>query len=176
MPQYDGTADYDQFEAFVSKWDSWLRSKDLKDKEAVEYLRHALTGKASTWYTNHVAMQLKGWSMMKVYKEMYESCFPVNFREDLRDKMMAATQHGRPIKDYAKELENMSLRYDDIDKGTVKRILWDGVDDYIRLYWIEKGLSLEFSDVPTLIYYAYRVERREQEKKRQERKLLNFRR
>ncbi|EJD34483.1 hypothetical protein AURDEDRAFT_176481 [Auricularia subglabra TFB-10046 SS5] len=170
IPRYDGIADYDQFEAFVSKWDSWLRSKDLSDKEAVEYLRHALTGKASTWYTNHVAMQLKGWSMMKVYKEMYESCFPVNFREDLRDKMMAATQRGRPIKDYAKDLENMSLRYDDIDKGTVKRILWDGVDDYIRLYWIEKGLSLEFSDVPTLIYYAYRVERREQEKKRQERK------
>ncbi|EJD36190.1 hypothetical protein AURDEDRAFT_174721 [Auricularia subglabra TFB-10046 SS5] len=159
MPQYDGTADYDQFEAFVSKWDSWQRSKELSDKEAVEYLRHALTGKASTWYTNFVAMQLKGWTMKKVYKEMYESCFPVNFREDLRDKMMAATQRGRPIKDYAKDLENMSIRYDDIDKGTVKRILWDGVEDYIRLYWIEKGLSLEFSDVPTLIYYAYRVER-----------------
>ncbi|EJD38125.1 hypothetical protein AURDEDRAFT_172762 [Auricularia subglabra TFB-10046 SS5] len=110
--------------------------------------------------------------MKKVYKEMYESCFPVNFREDLRDKMMAATQHGRPIKDYAKDLENMALRYDDIDKGTVKRILWDGVDDYIRLYWIEKGLSLEFSNVPTLIYYAYRVERRELEKKRQEKKRL----
>ncbi|EJD46669.1 hypothetical protein AURDEDRAFT_164126 [Auricularia subglabra TFB-10046 SS5] len=168
MPQYDGTADYDQFEAFVSKWDSWQRSKALSDREAVEYLRHALTGKASTWYTNFVAMQLKGWTMKKVYKEMYESCFPVNFREDLRDKMMAATQRGRPIKDYAKDLENMSIRYDDIDKGTVKRILWDGVEDYIRLYWIEKGLSLEFSDVPTLIYYAYRVERREHERKRME--------
>ncbi|EJD36663.1 hypothetical protein AURDEDRAFT_174262 [Auricularia subglabra TFB-10046 SS5] len=151
MPAYDGVADYEQFEAFISKWDSWLRSKELSDKEAVEHLRHALTGKASAWYTNHVAMQLKGWTMRRIYREMYESCFPMNFREDLRDKMMAATQHGRPIKDYAKDLENMALRYDDIDKGTVKRILWDGVDDYIRLYWIEKGLSLEFSDVKTLL-------------------------
>ncbi|KZV88975.1 hypothetical protein EXIGLDRAFT_772194 [Exidia glandulosa HHB12029] len=94
----------------------------------------------------------------------------MSFREDLRNKLMSATQHGRPVKDFAKDLENLAVRYDDVDPLTIRRIFWDGVDDFIRLYWIDKGLSLEFSNIQTLVYYAYRVEKREYEKKRMERR------
>lgn len=54
---------------------------------------------------------------------------------------------------------------------TIRRIFWDGADDYIQLYWVDKGLSLEFTPFDTLAHYVYRAERREQLRRRQARKL-----
>ncbi|EJD47323.1 hypothetical protein AURDEDRAFT_163533 [Auricularia subglabra TFB-10046 SS5] len=162
MPSYNGADDYDAFEAFIGKWDSYARSHGLKGTDAIDVIQHALKGKASIWYNKHVSLQLDGWSTKRVYQELYEYCFPASFREDLREKLMSATQRGRPVKDYAKDLENLGIRYSDIDATTVKRIFWEGVDDYIKLYWLDKGLGQEYK---TLVYYAYWVERRKQERR-----------
>lgn len=170
MPTYNGTADYDTFEAWMGKWESWCKSNGLKKEARIETMRYALLGKASAWFTRHVALEVKGWTLRAVYRQLYENCFPVSFREDLRNKLMTATQHGRPIKDFAKDLENLGLRYDDIDPLTIRRIFWEGVDDYVKLYWIDKGLSLEYTDIDTLVYYAYRVEKREYERRKMERR------
>ncbi|KZV86457.1 hypothetical protein EXIGLDRAFT_752800 [Exidia glandulosa HHB12029] len=170
MPTYNGAADYDVFESWISKWDSWCRSSGLKGSSIIDTMRYALLGKAGAWYTRHVAMEFKAWKVEEVYQQLYETCFPISFREDLRNKLMSATQHGRPVKDFAKDLENLAIRYDDVDPLTIRRIFWDGVDDFVRLYWIDKGLSLEFTEIQTLVYYAYRVEKREYERKRMERR------
>ncbi|EJD49839.1 hypothetical protein AURDEDRAFT_161393 [Auricularia subglabra TFB-10046 SS5] len=151
MPTYNGIDDYDTFEAFIGKWDSYARSHGLKGSDAIDVIQHALKGKASIWYNKHVSLQLEGWTTKRVYQELYEYCFPASFREDLREKLMSATQRGRPVKDYAKDLENLALRYSDIDAATVKRIFWDGVDDYIKLYWLDKGLGQEYSTLETLM-------------------------
>ncbi|EJD34385.1 hypothetical protein AURDEDRAFT_76216, partial [Auricularia subglabra TFB-10046 SS5] len=79
---------------------------------------------------------------------------------------MKAKQRGRPIKDFAKEIRNLAVRYPDIDEYALRRIFWNGADTYIQLFWTEKGRSLEYDDISTLLIYAQRVEKRERLKKR----------
>ncbi|EJD48353.1 hypothetical protein AURDEDRAFT_123095 [Auricularia subglabra TFB-10046 SS5] len=49
MPSYNGADDYDAFEAFIGKWDSYARSHGLKGTDAIDVIQHALKGKASIW-------------------------------------------------------------------------------------------------------------------------------
>lgn len=44
MPTYNGAEEYDAFEAFIGKWDSYARAYDLKGEDAVEVFQHALKG------------------------------------------------------------------------------------------------------------------------------------
>lgn len=165
MPEYDGAADLETYEAFVHKFDSWCRAKELQGRYAVELLNYALTGKAATWYLRHVALDTRTWTMQQVYDELWKYCFPVSFREDMRKKLMHAKQRGCSVKDFAQDIQNVAARYPDIDRYTVKRIFWDGVDSYIRLFWIDKGRSVEDS-LRALIHYAKRAELRELERRR----------
>ncbi|EJD32637.1 hypothetical protein AURDEDRAFT_178269 [Auricularia subglabra TFB-10046 SS5] len=114
----------------------------------------------------HVALDDHPWTTQEIYCELWDSCFSDNFREELREKLMKAKQNGRPIKDYAKDLRNLAVRFPDIDEHALKRIFWDGSDAYIQLFWAEKGRSVEYDDIPTLLIYAQRAERRERLRRR----------
>ncbi|KZV97945.1 hypothetical protein EXIGLDRAFT_810418 [Exidia glandulosa HHB12029] len=166
MPMYDGTEDFEKFESFVHKWDSWARVHRLTEFEAVDYLTHALTGSALDWYMLHVALSPRYWTIIQLYQSLYEYIFPSNFRQTLRRRLMSAKQHGRRVKDFAKDIENLSLRFPDVSSYTLKCVLWDGVDPYIRMFWMEKGRSLEFDEYDTLVAYAVRAENRETERLR----------
>ena len=72
----------------------------------------------------------KTWDVPRIYNGLYESIFPANFREDLQERLMKATQHGRPLKDFARDLENLAMRYWDIDGITLRQIFWEGADNY----------------------------------------------
>lgn len=73
---------------------------------------------------------------------------------------------GRPIKDFAKDLEKLAIRYPDVDEYAIRRIFWEGVDGYIQVFWAEKGRSLEYDDMNTLLIYAQRAEKRERVKRK----------
>lgn len=96
MPTYNGTANWDVFEAFSGKWDSWQRSRELNDASAVTVLQHALTGSAAEWYNKHVALNTRRWSVERLFNDLFEAVFPENFREDLRERLMSAAQRGTP--------------------------------------------------------------------------------
>ncbi|KZV99865.1 hypothetical protein EXIGLDRAFT_697732 [Exidia glandulosa HHB12029] len=168
MPSYDGTPDLDVFEAFAFKWNSWARSKDLTEEESVEYMAHALQGKAAQWFMRYVAGRQHEWTLNRAYSELFNNCFPPMFRERLRRRLLSLRQNGRPVRDFAQDIENLALRFPDIGEYSVKMILWDGVDNYIREFWREKGRSMEFDSFDTLVEYAYRVESREEERLREE--------
>ncbi|EJD51360.1 hypothetical protein AURDEDRAFT_159764 [Auricularia subglabra TFB-10046 SS5] len=141
MPTYDGVEDLKKFEAFVYDWDSWIAPKHLERSHQITLMGRALTGKAKDWFMIHVALDNYAWTTQEIYQELYEK--------------------GGPIKDFAKELTNLAVRYPDIDEYALKHIFWDGVDPYIKLFWAERGRSLEYDDMPTLLIYAQRAEKRE---------------
>ncbi|KZV93051.1 hypothetical protein EXIGLDRAFT_768383 [Exidia glandulosa HHB12029] len=171
MPSYDGSADLEVFEAFVYQWDSWCRAKGIYGRYAVEILNYAVSNKAQKWYMRHVALDARNWTMDRVYAELWEYCSPVSFREDLRRKLMRSKQKRRPVKDFAQDIQNISVRFPDIDVYTRKRILWDGADAYIRLFWIEKGRSVERDTFDILLHYAKRAGLRELERLRSSREM-----
>ncbi|KZV97805.1 hypothetical protein EXIGLDRAFT_764013 [Exidia glandulosa HHB12029] len=166
MPTYDGCAELRKYEEFVFKWDSWIRNKGLGESDSVELMYNALTGEALEWYLSFVAMSDYPWTAREIYQELYEYCFPSNFREELRTQLMSARQDGRPVKRFAKDLQNLAQRFSDIGHATLKRLLWDGVDPYIQVFWVEKGRSAEYDDYDTLVLYAHRAEQREAEIRR----------
>ncbi|EJD33580.1 hypothetical protein AURDEDRAFT_177339 [Auricularia subglabra TFB-10046 SS5] len=168
MPNYDGDENLAKYEAFVYEWDDWLDARQFNEARAVRMMGKALTGKAKEWFMEHVALGTYPWTTRELYQEMWEVFFSDDFREELRNKLMKSKQRGRPIKDFAKDLEKLAIRYPDVDEYSIRRIFWDGSDAYIQLFWAEKGRSLEYDDMNTLLVYAQRAEKRE----RMKRKLL----
>ncbi|EJD33833.1 hypothetical protein AURDEDRAFT_177096 [Auricularia subglabra TFB-10046 SS5] len=166
MPSYDGSEDLSKYEAFVYEWDDWLDARQLSERRAVRLMGRALTGDAKEWFMEHVALGTYPWTTPELYQEMYEVFFSDDFREELRNKLMKSKQRGRRVKDFAKDLEKLAIRYPDVDEYAIRRIFWDGADDYIRLFWADKGRSLEFDDINTLMIYALRAEKRERLKKK----------
>lgn len=158
MPEYSGEAVLEVFESFIHKFDSWCRSKSVAGIYAVDSLSHALKGSAAEWYTRYVALHAEEWTVEEIYKELYEYCFPVKFRENLLKKLMRSKQQGKPLKDFAKDIENLAVRYPEVDPYTRKRIFWDGVDNYVRLFLIAKGRSVERDSYKVLVHYARRAE------------------
>ncbi|EJD38569.1 hypothetical protein AURDEDRAFT_172336 [Auricularia subglabra TFB-10046 SS5] len=142
MPSYDGTEDLKKFESFVFNWDNWLAPKRLTRERQVALMAQALTGEANEWFMTHVALDEYPWTVREIYQELYETCFSDDFREELRAKLMKAKQKGRPVKDFAKEIRNLAVRYPDIDEYALRRIFWNGADAYIQLFWTEKVLAM----------------------------------
>ncbi|EJD38066.1 hypothetical protein AURDEDRAFT_172827 [Auricularia subglabra TFB-10046 SS5] len=151
MPNYDGDENLAKYEAFVYEWDDWLDARQFNKARAVRMMGKALTGKAKEWFMEHVALGTYPWSTRELYQEMWEVFFSDDFREELRNKLMKSKQRGRPIKDFAKDLEKLAIGYPDVDEYSIRRIFWDGSDAYIQLFWAEKGRSLEYDDMNTLL-------------------------
>ncbi|EJD51362.1 hypothetical protein AURDEDRAFT_159766 [Auricularia subglabra TFB-10046 SS5] len=166
MPSYDGSEDLSKYEAFVYEWDDWLDARQLSERRAVRLMGRALIGDAKEWFMEHVALGTYPWTTPELYQEMYEVFFSDDFREELRNKLMKSKQRGRRVKDFAKDLEKLAIRYPDVDEYAIRCIFWDSADDYIRLFWADKGRSLEFDDINTLMIYAIRAEKRERLKKK----------
>ncbi|EUC67730.1 retrotransposon gag protein, partial [Rhizoctonia solani AG-3 Rhs1AP] len=160
---YSGTANFDVFEQWVFEVDLWTHDTGFKGLEAVRHVSGFLSGKAASWYMNEVATNLKAYKRMwKLYQELFEHCFPFNYKQTLRERFQKAVQGNRSVKDYMRELRLYEKRLGDLAEREVRQRFWDGAHLYIRLKWTENGLNPEDSVLDKMIKTALRYERAEQ--------------
>lgn len=138
MPVYSGEADLDLLDAYITKWDFWRSLKGVVGIDATRMTMYTLKGKALKWYMAFVARHADRWNVNQIYNALFEHCFPSSFRAELRDKLMKGKQNGRTIKEFAQDLENLHMRFPEVTDYEIRKIFWDGVDTYIRMFWREK--------------------------------------
>lgn len=165
---YNGKADLDVFDQWTYEVDTWCRWHGIDKKTAVQVLVQFLEGKASRFFMRHVSQNLKKWDTKKVYEGLFDYCFPAHFKLELREKMMSANQGSQTVRDYARELEMMAMRFPDITEREVTLIFWQGIHQGLRLYLIEKGMNPERTTLERLIKYANRREEAWVARKREE--------
>jgi hypothetical protein len=74
---------------------------------------------------------------------------------------MKAHQGGKTVRDFMREVESVAKRFPDVAERQLIQIFWDsdGVEQYIRVKWLDKGPSSEDDSPKRLIKWALRFEK-----------------
>ncbi|KZT24426.1 hypothetical protein NEOLEDRAFT_1067049, partial [Neolentinus lepideus HHB14362 ss-1] len=81
---YNGEANFSLFQKWVLEAKDWLRLSYIRKKHRVsrvyQRLKKYLGGRAYTFYMRDVARKVRKWSLKRFLEELFNYCFPVNFR------------------------------------------------------------------------------------------------
>ena len=166
---YDGTPDLDTLDQWTFEVDTYCDWYDIDSKTSVQFMVKWTTGKASQFLMKHVVRNLKGWDRQLVYEGLFDYCFPTHFKLELRETMMDAVQGSQTVRDYARDLESMAVRFPDVTDREMTQIFWKGLHQHLRLNLIEKGMNPERTGFEKLVKYAQRREDAIETRKREER-------
>ena len=86
-----------------------------------------------------------------MYEALFDYCFPVNFKEELRTQLSKSTQGKRNVRDFVREIKNVNER-------TVIQTFWNGLNQNIRIRLIEWDMSPEHTPLETIIRKAVSIE------------------
>ena len=149
--------------------DTYCDWYNVDSKTSVQFLVKWTAGKASQFLMKHVVRNLKDWDRQLVYEGLFDYCFPTHFKLELREKMMDAVQGSQTVRDFARDLESLAVRFPDVTDREVTQIFWKGLHQHLRLHLVEKGMNPERTGFEKLVKYAQRREDAIETKKREER-------
>lgn len=167
--QWDGRADLDTYETWMYQVDTWAKLHGLPDRAVLRVIVNFMSGKASRFFMKHVATCQAAWTLKSLYEALFDYCFPEDFKESLRTRLLGARQGQRRVRDFVRDLEALAERFPDVTQRQLTGIFWNGLHQYLRLYLIEKGLSSETTSLKRLVKYADRREKAYETKKREDR-------
>ena len=105
--EYDGAADVRAYHRFVRESDAYLRDGKVRGRRKVFLLSYYLTGKAYDFYTQKVAIDEERWAVPQFYKALFDYCFPVDYRMQLRKTLARCHQNDKSVAEYAHELQDL---------------------------------------------------------------------
>ena len=82
--EYDGSANSRAYHCFVRESEAYLRDGKVKGQRKIFLLSYYLTGKAYDFYTQKVANDKVNWTLGQFYDELFNYCFLVDYRMQLR--------------------------------------------------------------------------------------------
>ncbi|KAF8145207.1 hypothetical protein K438DRAFT_1992048 [Mycena galopus ATCC 62051] len=106
----------------------------------------------------HVATSQKQWTVKEVYIALFDYCFPVDFKQQLRMQLMNAYQGKETVRDFARNVQLLAKRVPDISKRQLVQIFWDGVERSIRVKWLDHGMNPEETSLKRLMRWAIQFE------------------
>ncbi|KAJ3474470.1 hypothetical protein NLI96_g12440 [Meripilus lineatus] len=166
---WKGLPDLEIFDQWVYEVDNWQELNGLTDKYALRLVKGFMSGQAAKFFMKHVATDLKNWTMKELYDALFNYCFPLDFKEELRENLENATQGTAKIRDFVRDLETLAERFEDVTDIQIVKIFWKGMHQYLRLYLIKKGYTPETTKLSKLVKHASRRERAQEVKEREER-------
>ncbi|PIL28087.1 transcription factor [Ganoderma sinense ZZ0214-1] len=118
-----------------------------------------VSSKASRFFMDHVANSSSEWSLENVYDGLFDYCFPDDFKAMLRRRLMTAQQGSSRVRDYVREIEHLASRFRDITEFQLVQIFWQGLNGYLQVKLIEKGLGPETTALDRLVKHAVQKEK-----------------
>lgn len=70
-------------------------------------LFYFLDGKAYNFYIQKVSRDEENWTLTEFYTELYNFCFPINYRMQMRRKLDKFYQNDKTVSEYTHELEEL---------------------------------------------------------------------
>ena len=120
---------------FVKKSDAYLRDGKVRSKWKVFILSYYLAGKAYNFYTQKVALNEEEWTLPQFYTELFNYCFPIDYRMQMWRVLARCHQNEKSVAEYTHELQELFNMIGDIPDQDKVIKFWNGS----RLL-IQKGL------------------------------------
>ncbi|KAF8324732.1 hypothetical protein F5887DRAFT_864533, partial [Amanita rubescens] len=157
--KYDGAADVAKFYRFVTESQAYLKEGKVKPKAQIQKLAKHLTDKAQRFYTTEVIYDLAQWDTQKFFTELFNYCFPADFRLKQQKRLDSLRQGNWTVREFANELKLMFRTVGHIEKHEQVLKLWRGLNGPLqRALWIE-SLDPQLSSWEDVLETAERHER-----------------
>ena len=107
--EYDGSADPSAYHRFVMEGEAYLRDGNVSSERQFRLLAHFLKGKSYDFYMQKVAPDdPENWDLHKFFTEMFNYCFPIDYRQQMRFKMEEMTQSpNQSVSEYVHDLQEI---------------------------------------------------------------------
>ncbi|PSR70620.1 hypothetical protein PHLCEN_2v13501, partial [Hermanssonia centrifuga] len=130
---YDGRADVQDFHKFMRESIEYVTGYELDAERYISTLSSFMKGKAYRFFSMQVSTKDPGtWGLEKFFRELFDFCFPVDFRLKVRDTLRNKYQGRLTVQEYVSELEELFMMAGVIsDKEKVIK-LWNGLHSYIQ--------------------------------------------
>ncbi|KAG8937871.1 hypothetical protein FRC00_012123 [Tulasnella sp. 408] len=167
---YDGRAHLETFETFMFEFNSWVEVNDIPEKYQMMAMKRFLTGKAGNHYMTFAAIDLKRWTVDNYLRALFNHCFPIHFRSEMRAKFNRCVQGSRTTREFLRELRTLGNRLPDIGDVQIRLQYWEGSNQYLRVEWAKSGMDPESTTLAELEVAAERFEMAETLKKGEDRR------
>ena len=155
---YDGKADLLVFNKWTHKVNNWIRQSKYRDVTALRSLVSYVSGEAGQFFMDYIAGNEESWTIKTMYEAMFDYCFPMDFRDRLRTRLMQSTQGKRRIRDFVRNIEKLAARFPDVNERTVIQTFWSGMRQELHICLIEWGISPEHTPLEAIVNKAIDIE------------------
>jgi hypothetical protein len=137
---------------------AYIEDNRIKPKRRAFALSYFLDGKAYDFYVQKVARNEEDWTLEEFYTELFNFCFPLNYRMQMRRKLDRAYQNEKSVSEYAHELEELFNMIGSIDEREQVVKFWKGCKPVIQKALWRDGLNPEISSWDEVIRKAEIIE------------------
>jgi Zinc knuckle len=130
----------------------------VKSRRKVFLLSYYLTGKAYDFYTQKVAIDEERWTVPAFYKELFNYCFPVDYRMQLRKTLARCHQNDKTVAEYTHELQELFNMIGNIPKQDQVIKFWNGARPAIQKELWKNKLNPELSSWRKVVEQAEIIE------------------
>ena len=102
--EYNGSADAQTYHRFVRESDVYLQDGKVKGRRRIFLLSHYFTDKAYDFYMQKLANNEAQQSLSQFYNELFNYCFPVDYRMQVRKSLARCHQNDKSVAEYTHEL------------------------------------------------------------------------
>ena len=167
---YSGNADARAYHRFVRESEAYLRDGRVKGARRIFLLSHYLTDKAYDFYTQKVSNREDEWTLSLFYDELFNYCFPVDYRMQLRKTLARCYQNDKKVAEYTHELNELFNMIGDIPERDQVLKFWNGSRPVIQKGLWRDNLNPETSSWSRVVAQAEIIEISESVAERRDRK------
>ena len=110
----------------------YLEGYRVRSRDHPSVVAWFLRGRAHEFYVNTISRNPRAYRFKDILVGLFNYCFPMNFRQKMREKLRNTRQHGRSIQSYSYEMENLFLILG-MDRNEERMdAFWFGLDKYIQ--------------------------------------------
>jgi hypothetical protein len=123
----------------------YLEDGQVPSSSQVRILARHLKGKAHDFYTCQVSDRPGEWRLSIFLTELFNYCFPLDYRSKQRKKLYRCYQGDKRVRDYISELNELWMMIGDVpDREKVVKF-WFGLNPIIQKELYKMHLNLEVS-------------------------------
>ncbi|KAH9481337.1 hypothetical protein JR316_0005859 [Psilocybe cubensis] len=156
--KYHGDADFMKFYKYITQCDRFCKEAALPPQDQVVKCADYLAGKAYKFYSTMVSISVDSWDRQRFFTELYNYCFPPDYRLKQRKKLEKFSQGSMTVAEYAAEL---LILFRIVGKSTPsQRVdrLWNGLKPELQSALWKEGLDYEQNTWDEVIRIATRYE------------------
>ncbi|KAF8131294.1 hypothetical protein K438DRAFT_1999045 [Mycena galopus ATCC 62051] len=120
--RYDGEPDANAIQQFAQEATTYVKMGHVPKDQQVYYVSYYLDGKALNFYNQVVSKDEENWDLKRFFIELFEFCFPVDFRNAQRKQLNCCFQGMKTVATHVAEWQHIwnTIGLEDTQEKIVK--------------------------------------------------------